>query len=146
MILRVEENDVGGNAYARFSLSGENMSPEFWTTYFGVKPDVFVEKGKQFITPSGRKSIGVGRVSVWGYSSAGRVAGDDLNKHVDYLINTLNLLRAGLKEVADHQGASMRFFCYWDKASLKVDPMISDKIARSATEIGADIDIDVLGA
>lgn len=132
-----------GVAYASFSIRGDQVRPEFWSSYFDIEPDIFVEKGKPFKTPSGRMSRGAGRTSVWGYSSAKKVGTTDLNEHIIYLIDNLGLNRTGLAQMVDNQGGTMRFFCYWDKNILKHNPIIADEVRKQVSQIGAVIDLDI---
>jgi hypothetical protein len=56
-------------AYVTTTISGDRVPPEYWTSYFGVVPTFRVEKGVQFVTPAGKRSVGIGKSNIWGYST-----------------------------------------------------------------------------
>ena len=98
-------------AHASFSISGDQVVPEFWTKYFCVDPDVARKKGEPFTTRHGQ--ILTNRTGVWGIHSKSAVESDLLEPHLRYLIARLGLPRVDLREHVERTGAWMRFFCYW---------------------------------
>jgi hypothetical protein len=134
--------DYQGLAYASFSIAGDQMNPELWTRFFGLKPDIFVLKGEPFITPAGRTSRYPGRTNVWGVSSKLAVQSDSLEPHLRYLIELLALPRADLREQMDKQQAHMRFFCYWANYTGDRIPDVPDDIRTMMKSMGGTIELD----
>src|SRR3569832_1846095 len=66
-------------AHASFSISGDQVVPEFWTKYFCVDPDVARKKGEPFTTRHGQ--ILTNRTGVWGIHSKSAVESDLLEPH-----------------------------------------------------------------
>ncbi|MBJ9624007.1 MULTISPECIES: DUF4279 domain-containing protein [Burkholderia] len=129
-------------AYASFTISGDEVIPEFWTTYFGVVPDTAVTKGEPFTTPAGKISRVPGRTGVWGVRSKATVQSDRLEPHLRYLIERLALPRADLRERVERAGARMRFFCYWDNESGDRIPDVPDDIRTMMESLGGTIEVD----
>jgi hypothetical protein len=40
--------------HASFSISSDQVVPEFWTSYFGIKPDVAIVKNEPFTASAGK--------------------------------------------------------------------------------------------
>ena len=129
-------------AYASFSIAGDEVIPEFWIRYFGVKPDTAIIKGEPFITRSGRTSRVPGRTSVWGVGSEFAVQSDRLEPHLRYLIEYLGLPRTDLRDLLNKQAAGMRFFCYWANYTGDRVPDVPDDIRTMMESLGGIIDID----
>lgn len=129
-------------ANASFTISGDNVAPEFWTGYFGVTPDIAVTKGQHFVTPTGRTSSCPGRTGVWGIRSSESVQGDQLEPHLRYLIRHLGLPRQGLRELIEGAGARVRFFCYWANYSGDRVPDVPDDVRSLMESLGGVVDID----
>jgi len=129
-------------AYASFSIGGDEVIPEFWTRYFGVKPNMAIIKGVSFMTLSGRKSYLPGRTSIWGGSSKFAVQSDHLEPHLRYLIEYLRLPRPDLRDLVNKQGGGMRFFCYWANYTGDRVPDVPDDFRAMMESMGGIIDID----
>jgi hypothetical protein len=129
-------------AHASFTISGDQVIPEFWTNYFDVKPDTAITKGEPFITPSGRTSRVPGRTSVWGVRSKSAVQSDRLEPHLRYLVEYLGLPRADLRDLVARTSARMRFFCYWDNETGDRVPDVPDDIRAMMEAMGGTIEID----
>ena len=129
-------------AYASFTISGDNVVPEFWTTYFGIEPDTAIIKGTQFATPSGRISRVPARTSVWGVRSKAAVDSNELTPHLRYLVKRLVLPRSDLRELVKQVRAQMRFFCYWDNESGNRVPDVPADIRAMMEGMGGTVEID----
>jgi hypothetical protein len=128
------------NAHATFLVDGD-ADPAFWTTYFGVEPDIFVVKGKPFRTPSGRMSSALGRAGVWGCRSQPAVQSDTLDPHFEYLFDLLRLPRADLPELLRDRKATMRLLCFW-RSDETEPPVIDRRLEEIVKASGGMIDID----
>ena len=128
-------------AYATFHVMGDTVEPTFWTAYFGVSPDTAIEKGKPFVTPSGRPG-GPGRVGLWGVSSKLLVRSDNLSPHLRCLTERLNLTRGDLPQVVAEKGVRLRFFCYWRNQGGDRAPDIPQDIRVIMETLGGTIEID----
>ncbi|MFL9900515.1 DUF4279 domain-containing protein [Paraburkholderia fungorum] len=129
-------------AHASFSIAGDQVIPEFWTSYFGVKPDTAIVKGEPFITPSRRTSRMPERTSVWGVRSKSAVRNDLLAPHLRYLVEYLELPRADLRDLLNKQAARIRFFCYWANYTGDRIPDVPDDIRAMMESLGGIIEID----
>jgi hypothetical protein len=129
-------------AHATFHVMGDSVMPAFWTDYFGVKPDTAITKGEHFTTPSGRPSRAPGRVGVWGVGSKSFVRSDQLEPHLRFLVERLDLPRPGLRELLERKGVKVRFWCYWfDETGDRV-PDVPDDIRAMMDSLGGVIEID----
>jgi hypothetical protein len=129
-------------AHVSFTIYQDVERPEFWTTYFGVKPDRAGVKGEPRIMPSGRTALTPWRLGQWSVSSESAVQSDQLDPHLRYLVNLLGLPRADLPAFAERTHAKMRFFCYWDNYEGNRVPVIPIDIREMAEAMGVEIDID----
>ncbi|PLZ03956.1 hypothetical protein CY652_03005 [Burkholderia sp. WAC0059] len=129
-------------AHASFSIYGDRLDAEFWTSYFSVTPDTSIVKGQPFMTPSGRLSRSPGRTGVWGIKSKGSIRSDSLEPHLRYLIGRLALPRSDLRGLIECTGARMRFFCYWDNEKGDRVPDIPNDIKAMMESMGGAIEID----
>lgn len=129
-------------AYASLTISGDTIVPEFWTSYFGVQPDIAVTKGQVFITSAGRTSRIPGRTGVWGLRSNSVIRSDQLEPHLRYLIERLALPRADLRRLVENADARMRFFCYWMNERGDRTPDIPEDIKTMMESLGGTIEID----
>lgn len=130
------------SAFVSFSVAGDSLDPEFWTTYFGVDPATSVVKGQHFLTPSGRLSTVPGRTGVWGVRSEAAIHSDSLEPHLRYLVHRLKFPRADLRQLLADKSAHMRFFCYWDNRSGDRVPDVPDDIRAMMEAMGGTIEID----
>ncbi|SAK61373.1 hypothetical protein AWB75_02619 [Caballeronia catudaia] len=129
-------------AHATFYLSGDTLTPGFWTQYFGVEPKIAIVKGEPFTTPSGRPSRAPSRVGLWGLGSKGAVRGELLEPHLRFLIDHLKLPRSDLRALLAENGIEARFFCYWDNESGNRVPDVPDDIRAMMEAMGGTIEID----
>ncbi|MFL6702139.1 MAG: DUF4279 domain-containing protein [Paraburkholderia graminis] len=129
-------------AYASFSIAGDEVILEFWTDYFGVKPDMVIIKGEPFLTPSGRMSRAPGRTSIWSVRSKSAIQSDHLEPHLRYLVERLGLPRPDLRDLLKTQSARVRFFCYWFNEPGHCVPDVPDDIRAMMESMGGIVDID----
>ncbi|MCE4541986.1 MULTISPECIES: DUF4279 domain-containing protein [Caballeronia] len=129
-------------AHATFHVMGDSVTPSFWTAYFGVEPDTAISKGQYFITPSGRPSRTPGRVGLWGVGSKLFVLSDQLEPHLRYLAERLNLSRPGLRDLLAREGVEVRFWCYWNNESGNREPDVPDDIRTMMESLGGTVEID----
>lgn len=140
-----DEKPAGRNpalAHATFIISGTSVSPEFWTSYFGVRPDREIIKGQPFLLPSGKLSPGLGKLGLWAVESRGAVCSDELSPHLLYLKNRLDLPRADLRELFREQGAKVSLWCYWMNESGDRVPDVPDDIRAMMESMGGTVEID----
>jgi hypothetical protein len=131
-----------GGAYASFLITGDSVTPEFWSEYFQISPDTEIVKGKTFALPSGKSSKALGKTGLWGVSSELTVQSDWLEPHFRYLIARLGLPRDGLPEIVQQNGAKVRFSCFWFNPSGDRVPDVPDDIRAMVEAMGGTIDID----
>lgn len=128
-------------AHASFTITGEGVDPEFWTRYFGIKPEIAVKKGDPMRPPKG-KLYAERQTGVWSVCSKGRIRSDLLAPHLWYLTTSLGLPRKDLPELLVHANARMRFFCFWVNESGDRVPDIPESIRTMMERMGGTIEID----
>ncbi len=129
-------------AHATFTITGDRVVPRVWSDYFGVEPDICIEKGKPFKTPSGRISSSLGRVGVWGCRSKGIIAADTLDPHIRYLMARLGLPRLDLPEKLRQSQAWMRILCFWSNYGRDRVAMVDPQLKQAIESSGGVIEID----
>jgi len=129
-------------AHASFTISGDQVLPEFWTRYFDVVPDIAITKGDPITDPTGQGRILVRRTGVWGIRSKLMVSSSVLEPHLRYLINRLSLPKASLRELLCEKKAEMCFFCYWANYMGDRVPDVPDDIRAMIESLGGVIEID----
>jgi hypothetical protein len=129
-------------AHASFTISGDAVVPDFWTSYFGVVPDTAITKGDPMRDPTGKQRALTRRTGVWGVRSKAAVDSDRLEPHLRYLIERLKLPRSDLRELVERSGARMRFFCYWDNESGNRVPDVPDDVREMMESLGGEVQID----
>jgi len=140
MTIHIEDRDYPPLAYISFSISGETLEPEFWTSYFNTTPKIGYKKGDKFTTSSNRTIVRP--TGVWSFSSEPFVKRDLLTPHFYYLIEKLNLTRHDLKVKLNEQNVRARFFCYWRNENGDRIPDIPGSVKILADNINCEIDID----
>jgi hypothetical protein len=129
-------------AHASFTISGDQVLPNSWTDYFDVAPDLAISKGDPIPDPTGKARSLTRRTGVWSISSEGKIVSDELEPHLCYLIERLELPKEGFRNRVAQGGASVRLFCYWYNDTGNRMPHIPDDIRRLCEKEGIEIDID----
>ncbi|WP_027818977.1 DUF4279 domain-containing protein [Paraburkholderia bannensis] len=129
-------------AAASFTITGDRVTPEWWTRYFGVPPDVAVTKGEPLKDATGQGRLLARRTGVWGIDSEKAVRSDRLEPHLRYLVERLALPRSDLKAQIEHAGAKVRFFCFWVNESGNRVPDVPDDIRAMMASMGGTVEID----
>ncbi|CAL8477991.1 MULTISPECIES: DUF4279 domain-containing protein [Caballeronia] len=129
-------------ASASFTITGDRVTPDWWTQYFGVQPDVAVTKGEPLKDWTGQGRTFARRTGVWGIDSEKAVRSDQLAPHLRYLVRVLELPRSDLKAHIESVGAKMRFFCYWVNEAGDRVPDVPDDIRTIMESLGGTIEID----
>ena len=91
-------------AHASMSVYGDQIDPDFWTSYFGCSPDKTRIKSVKFITPAGRFSKFGASIGIWAVSSREAVLSDHLTPHIEYLVSRLLLPRGDLPTLLELRG------------------------------------------
>jgi Domain of unknown function (DUF4279) len=128
-------------AHASLTITGEQVSPDFWTSYFDVEPDIALVKGAPIKGPSGKGFV-QRRLGVWGVDSESAIHSDLLEPHLRFLIKRLGLPRPGLRALVEQTGAKMRFFCFWVNQTGDRIPDVPDDIRVMMESLGGVIEID----
>ncbi|SMG44919.1 DUF4279 domain-containing protein [Paraburkholderia susongensis] len=129
-------------AHATVIISGDSVSPEFWTSYFGVQPDREIIKGRPFQLPSGKLSPHPGKLGLWAIESRSAIHSDHLAPHLQYLKSHLGLPRADLRDLAAMQGAKVALWCYWMNEAGDRVPDVPDDIRAMMEAMGGTVEID----
>jgi hypothetical protein len=129
-------------AHATFSLSGDRVTPDFWTNYFDVEPDLAITKGDPVADPTGQGRVLTRPTGVWSVRSRENIRSDSLEPHLRYLVLRLALPRQNLRALVEQANARMRFFCYWNNASGDRIPDIPADIRALMDDMGSTVDID----
>ncbi|WP_337925173.1 DUF4279 domain-containing protein [Burkholderia thailandensis] len=75
-------------------------------------------------------------------NSKSSVRSDQLEPHLRYLIERLNLTRPGLRELLERKGVKIRFWCYWDNETGDRVPEVPDDIREMMESLGGAVEID----
>ncbi|GAB7525582.1 DUF4279 domain-containing protein [Paraburkholderia sp. 2C] len=134
--------NLARRAHASFTISGDQVLPNSWTDYFGVAPDLAISKGDPIPDPTGQGRNLTRRTGVWSVSSKDKIVGDELEPHLRYLIERLELPRDDFRKRVDRENASVRLFCYWYNDTGNRVPHIPDDIRNLCEIEGIEIDID----
>jgi hypothetical protein len=129
-------------AHATLIISGDSVSPEFWTAYFGMEPDRQISKGQPFLLPSGKLSSRPGKLGLWAVESKAAVRSDQLTPHLQYLRRRLGLPRGELRDLARTQGAKLALWCYWMNDTGDRVPDVPDDIRVMVETMGGTVEID----
>jgi hypothetical protein len=128
-------------ASVSFTISGDHVTPEFWTGYFGIAPTIVGVKGEPIRGPGGQGTAGR-RTGVWGIESSPAVASDELEPHLRYLMRRLQLPRNDLRTLLKQSGAKMRFLCYWVNETGDRVPDVPPDILATMNDMAGTIEID----
>ena len=129
-------------AHATFIISGESVSPQFWSAYFGVQPDRAIIKGQPYILPSAKASPRLGKLGLWAVESKAEVHSDHPGPHVRYHASRLGLPRADLRELAKGQRAKVALWRYWMNEAGNRVPDVPDDIRAMMEAMGGTVEID----
>jgi hypothetical protein len=129
-------------AEASFTISGDEVNPDFWTHYFDVSPEISIFKGDPINDPTGQGRTLKRRTGVWAFSSGIAVHDDRLEPHLRFLVAQLGLPRADLRRQIEKQRASVRFFCFWVNETGNRIPDIPHDIRKLIESLGGMVDID----
>ncbi|PRY03817.1 DUF4279 domain-containing protein [Paraburkholderia sp. BL25I1N1] len=129
-------------AHATFIISGDSVSPEFWTSYFSVQPSRAITKGQRYQLPSGKLSPRPGKFGLWAVESKAAVRSNYLGPHLQYLKNYLFLPRDDLHELVRKQGGKMAVWCYWMNETGDRTPDVPADIRAMMEAMGGTIEID----
>jgi hypothetical protein len=129
-------------ASASFTITGDHVVPEWWTTYFGMLPDIAGAKGDRLRDWTGQGRALVRRTGVWGIDTEKVVHSDSLEPHLRYLIRRLGLPRSDLRTQIEGAGAKVRFFCYWVNESGDRVPDVPADIRAMMEAMGGTVEID----
>jgi hypothetical protein len=129
-------------AHASVSVYGDDLDPDFWTSYFDCVPDRSLIKGVERLTHKGLPSGFAARTGMWSISSKEVVTSNDLTPHIEYLVSKLLLPRPDLLKLLEQRGETMRCFCYWANYSGDRIPVIDPRLEAAIKESGGYIEID----
>jgi hypothetical protein len=135
-------NKTHALAHATFYLIGDDIDPEFWTSYFGVMPSSTRTKGQLYSYPSGKLSTKPATNGFWAVGSKFAIRSDALTPHLRYLINLLALPRADFQEQMRAQNANLALWCYWLNEPGDRIPDVPDDIRTMIESMGGTIELD----
>ena len=121
-------------------INSEQISPEFWTGYFGVEPDYLGHKGEALLTPSGRLASGGGRLNSWVVTSHQHVESISLNDHIAYVIERLNLPRADLTSVLTKNLSTLLCFYSWNNGTGEPRPALLTTLLKKLAQSGIKLE------
>ena len=128
----LNENPNCEATHASFRLVGDALIPDAIERDTGLTGDFAAAKGKRRNPRTGREVAQVN--GVWLISSDGHVTSTSLERHIVYLLETVEPVKEKLLMVAQAQGAAADFYCYWLSAHGQGGPGLS---AETLCRIGA---------
>lgn len=129
-------------AHATFIISGDSVSPDFWSRYFGVTPNRSRTKGERYRYPSGKLSARAATSGYWAVQSESAVRSDQLAPHLCYLKSALALPRVDFADLLREQRAKAAIWCYWMNDTGDRVPDVPDDIRVMMEAMGGTVELD----
>lgn len=139
-----DENPNCARTHATFRLVGDALNPEEVTAALAVEPTQASRKDDHIA--GGRK--GTPRIQhsgVWLLGSEGRVSSTSLERHLVYLLETIEPASLALDRLREERGLTADFFCYWLSATGHGGPELSSETFARIGALGAALGIDFYG-
>ncbi len=122
--------------YASINIYSDSVPPDEITRMLSVDCDRAVFKGKEI------RSGVVAEQHAWIYTSKDRVTSEELNDHLEYLLNIIDDNSFQLQSI-DEKDSWMRIFCFWESPNGNGGPIIPSKMIKRLAEFPFDLEFDV---
>jgi len=106
--------------YAELRIYSDDMDPRLITRWLGIDPTEASTKGEPVACGMGRQRVAKG----WFLSSENVVASRDLRRHLDWLLDKIELTAGKLGELQNKAGLTMGINCVWWSATGSGGPTL----------------------
>jgi hypothetical protein len=138
----LEENECCRATYAVFQLHGNDVDPNALTRVLGISPSYGCTKAAVSPFEGFPASDPTG---VWAVSSEGKLFSTNLERHLLFLMDVLEPVRAKILQTVEAHRATARFFCPWWTVSGQGGPVLSPQILARISDLQASLRIDYHG-
>ena len=133
------------SAFAGLNFAGDRLEPDRITRLLGMEPSIRYRKNEVYLRSRGREARG--RTGLWRLSTDKLVDGDQLSKHLAYLVGIL--FPEGSSKFVEPLRALIREFdlevdvdCFWHGEHGATPPVISEETRDAFAKFGATIETD----
>ncbi len=127
--------------YAELRIYPGELSPDFVTKWLDIIPTAFQNRGDIRITSSNRehkvKSNG------WFLSSENQQSSKDIRRHLDWLLDKLEVASSQLKNLQQQPGVTMVINCIWWSAHGQGGPTIWPEQMKKMAEMNLEYSFDI---
>lgn len=138
----LQENGNCLIAHATFRVLGEDLDPDDVTRLLGIEPTQALHRGQLVPTST---SVRRQEMGVWLLKSEGKLASTSLERHLLFLLETIEPHAAALRDLRVAQRATADFFCFWLSATGHGGPIFSAELMQRVAATGAELGIDFYG-
>ena len=135
------DDDYGtcARTYATLLIYPVRTDPATITERLGITPSSWQRKGGPI---AGHPASRIAEVDLWCLSTKGRVESKDSRRHIDWLLDQIELLAAELRALRE-EGARIAVSCFWLSLSGHGGPTISPGQMRRLGALNIELWFDV---
>lgn len=131
------------NIQVSLVLRGDQLNPDFWTAYFGVRPDHSARKGDITRTPKGTLRAAPHLWGVWNYSCKSKKI-KSIDEGVLILMKALKLPRSDFKQQLAATGCEAILSIFVANSDGKNPAKYGKATEDFLASTGADLNLDVV--
>jgi hypothetical protein len=136
-----DEYDTCEFTYAELRVYPGKANPESVTHHLGIAPTSTMIKGKRKVNSLGRERIAP--MNGWFLSSEGQVSSKDVRRHLDWLLDKLELVSDRLKEIQEQPEVRMSIECIWWSAHGHGGPTLWPEQMKKMAEMNLECGFDI---
>lgn len=133
------------SAFAGLNFAGDKLDPGRVTKLLGIEPTIAYRKGEVYLRSRGREARG--RTGLWRLSTDKVVEGNELNKHLAYLLillfpgGSMKLVEP-LRVLMGELDLEADIDCFWYGEHGATPPEIPEETRAAFAKFGATIETD----
>jgi hypothetical protein len=129
--------------FATFRVAGDNLVPDEVTRLLGIEPTLAYKKGEHY--KRGPRSPDLkGRTGIWFLTTEYFVESNDLNKHLNWLLDII--ANKDLAEFVRKNSLHAVLTCFWHgplgASAPRIPKTVSDPLRNMHFELETDFDTD----
>ena len=124
------------SVYASINIYSQEVSPVEVSSILSIDPDRSVCKGEEI------RQGTIAKQNAWIYTSKDRVESDNLENHIEFLLDAIDGKSLSLNTVLESD-SWMRILCFWESPEGNGGPVLSSKLIRKLSKFPFDIEFDV---
>jgi len=143
----VDNYETCERTLAELRIYSNVIAPTEISRRLGLRPSSSVEKGQvPAVTRTGRSNVG--QTNSWILSSDGKMTSRDARRHLDWLLDQLEPVKAELVVLQDTNDVQMHVMCIWWSAFGHGGPIFwpSELLRLSALNLELEIDFAHFGS